>query len=209
MADADSIRREKARLRAAAWYANNKERAAATAKKFRQENPELVRERKRAEYLRNREKAIKRSAEYMQNNREQRREYDRQYRLKNAKRLEALKVVWRADNADLLRAVKHSYKARRRAVEKTGDSSRQVRAWLARVPKTCIWCGIKCADDFHIDHFMPLALGGAHAVANLAIACPTCNVRKNAMHPETFCKRMGFDYGAVVERHRCDVGMLV
>lgn len=123
--------------------------------------------------------------------------YDRQYRAMNADKLETMKCVWRAENADLVRAMKNTNKAMRRSRIKEGDSSRTVRDWLALQARVCRWCGVDCSETFHIDHQIPLARGGLHVVANLCIACPTCNVRKHVMLPSEF-----------LERHRCDIGMI-
>jgi 5-methylcytosine-specific restriction endonuclease McrA len=169
---------------------------------------DAVKAYRRAAYQVDREKVLEAAKAYGAANKERKREYDRAYRLKNAEKLAALKEAWRASNEDLLRAIKATYKTKRRAAELAGDSSKVVASWLKRVQKLCLWCGKACEGDFHIDHFYPLALGGEHRVANLAIACPTCNVRKNALEPEVFCRRMGFDFAAILERHRCDVGML-
>lgn len=43
-------------------------------------------------------------------------------------------------------------------------------------------CGICEGDvnpfDFHVDHIIPLALGGEHSYANTQVAHPYCNMRK-------------------------------
>ena len=44
----------------------------------------------------------------------------------------------------------------------------------------------------HMDHIMPLALGGEHAANNLQLLCVTCNCSKSAKHPVDFMRRMGF-----------------
>lgn len=46
------------------------------------------------------------------------------------------------------------------------------------------YCGI-CDElvdpnDFHIDHVIPISLGGAHSYANVQVAHPFCNLRKGA-----------------------------
>lgn len=38
----------------------------------------------------------------------------------------------------------------------------------------------------HLDHFMPLALGGKNTDENMQLTCPTCNLRKAAKHPALF-----------------------
>lgn len=42
----------------------------------------------------------------------------------------------------------------------------------------CLNCGTP--NDLHIDHVVPLALGGAHALANLQTLCRSCNSKKGA-----------------------------
>lgn len=201
--------RENARLRAAAWYAANKDRAAATMKAYRAANDAAVKEHKRLSYLKVKDDPAFKAKIAVQTKKAKATKpaYDRAYRELNAATLAATKAAWRAENTELIRATKHSYKARRRAQMKSGDSSRSVQEWLSAVDKVCVWCKVGCDANFHIDHFYPLARGGEHRVSNLVIACPTCNVRKSALMPEEFCARNGLDFNEI-ERHRCDVGML-
>jgi 5-methylcytosine-specific restriction endonuclease McrA len=202
--------KEKNRLRRMVRYAENKEREREAMRAYRIKNAEAIKAHKQLAYLKQREDPafIKRLREYSAANKAEKREYDRHYRLVNAEKLDQLKQLWRADNADLVRAAKSTYKAKRRAKVRAGDSSKQVKEWLEKVEKVCTWCGDACEADFHIDHIYPLATGGEHRVTNLCIACPSCNIRKSALPPEEFCTRMGFNFTAIIERHRCDVGML-
>lgn len=51
----------------------------------------------------------------------------------------------------------------------------------------CYYCGvIKKGTEMQIDHVIPLARGGPHAVSNLCAACPSCNNHKNARMPQEF-----------------------
>lgn len=46
---------------------------------------------------------------------------------------------------------------------------------------TCHLCGKQvAADDFHLDHVVPLVKGGEHSYQNVRVACPTCNAIKGA-----------------------------
>lgn len=51
----------------------------------------------------------------------------------------------------------------------------------------CYCCGRPFSADLPVtlDHWQPLARGGAHTVANLRPACSPCNTRKNARWPMT------------------------
>jgi len=49
-----------------------------------------------------------------------------------------------------------------------------------------VHCHTLLADGFHVDHVMPLRLGGANDRTNLQLTCPTCNMRKGHRHPVAF-----------------------
>ena len=55
----------------------------------------------------------------------------------------------------------------------------------------CANCGELPLEAVHVDHIMPLALGGQHKRTNLQALCQTCNQRKSAKHPLTFAKEEG------------------
>ena len=61
-----------------------------------------------------------------------------------------------------------------------------------RAEDRCEYCRMSQslqAATFHLEHIMPLAKGGASTAENLALACPSCNLRKSdrisATDPET------------------------
>lgn len=98
---------------------------------------------------------------------------------------------WAAANPEIRRAIAKNYKARRRSQEHSGDSTAAIMAWECAAPKVCHWCGARCVENYHIDHYQPLAKGGRHEVANLVISCPPCNLRKNAKDPYEFAASLG------------------
>lgn len=55
----------------------------------------------------------------------------------------------------------------------------------------CANCSLIPPGAVHVDHIMPLALGGAHERANLQALCRTCNQRKHAKHPIQFAREEG------------------
>lgn len=44
---------------------------------------------------------------------------------------------------------------------------------------------------YHLDHVMPMALGGVNEDFNMQILCPPCNQRKSAKHPVDFMQSRG------------------
>lgn len=50
---------------------------------------------------------------------------------------------------------------------------------LKRDKGCCRYCGCS-VGPFHIDHVVPIAMGGSNAFKNLVLACDNCNQRKGA-----------------------------
>lgn len=98
---------------------------------------------------------------------------------------------WARENPDKRRAVSASYKHRRRSWELSGMTGGELLEWAKTQKKTCYWCGKRCVDKYHIDHYTPLSAGGEHRPHNLVIACPGCNLRKNARDPYMFAIQCG------------------
>lgn len=55
----------------------------------------------------------------------------------------------------------------------------------------CAECRTNIRYKFHVDHIMPLALGGGNDRKNLQCLCPTCNITKNAKHPIDWAREKG------------------
>jgi 5-methylcytosine-specific restriction endonuclease McrA len=184
---------EAARARQNAYYHGHKERIQETNALSRARNADKIKARKKAEYARIKDdpEFIRKRDAYTTKAKDQKREYDKRYRAENADRLAVIKAAWRAENAGLMRIVKINYKVRRRAQESSGDSARDIADWENAAKKVCYWCSKKCADEYHIDHYQPLSKGGEHRTSNLVIACPTCNLRKNAKDPLEFAASVG------------------
>ena len=50
----------------------------------------------------------------------------------------------------------------------------------------CVYCGVMCIDNYHIDHKLPVSKGGGNNLDNLALSCPGCNWSKNDKTSEEF-----------------------
>lgn len=56
----------------------------------------------------------------------------------------------------------------------------------------CPCCRAPLGDDYHMDHIMPLALGGSNTDDNIQLLRQTCNMQKHAKHPVDFMQSRGF-----------------
>ena len=56
----------------------------------------------------------------------------------------------------------------------------------------CACCGKLLGRDFHMDHIMPLALGGRNSDENMQLLRKLCNLKKNAKHPIDYMQSKGF-----------------
>jgi hypothetical protein len=55
----------------------------------------------------------------------------------------------------------------------------------------CACCRLPLGDDYHLDHIMPLALGGPNTDDNIQLLRAKCNQQKSAKHPIEFMRSRG------------------
>lgn len=83
-------------------------------------------------------------------------------------------------------------KARRRAAVRECEMPvrpTDLRRFAVLQDGRCFWCDGALGPSPHVDHIIPLARGGTGDVWNVALACPTCNVRKQAQLPLEWAPR--------------------
>lgn len=141
-------------------------------------------------------KMKKRSEEYRANNIEKCLERDR--RLLACPEYKAKKKEYRhnryANNESVREAYRirrHNYMARRKEARQNQFRLKQeyVNDMLVSQENKCFYCDA-LLDAYHIDHIEPLSKGGEHALYNLVLSCPTCNLRKSNKDPEEFINQV-------------------
>ena len=132
-------------------------------------NPEPIRERDRA-------RQVEKNKSYYAANVERERERAAAWKRRNRERARETHAAWVERN----RAKVCEYSAARRALRKGATVEGVDRmAVYERDGGCCHVCGKKRpSDDWHLDHLLPLTKGGDHSMANVAVACPSCNVRR-------------------------------
>lgn len=149
------------------------------------------------------------TAAHREANREALRAYEAAYRAANAEAIAASKAVWAAANPDKVLAIarkwrqenpervaffeaayraSHPWKGRERAARRRARMAAS--PVVEKIAHKDIWerdkgrchiCGKKAdPNDWHLDHIMPIALGGEHSHRNVAVSHPDCNRRKAA-----------------------------
>jgi 5-methylcytosine-specific restriction endonuclease McrA len=120
----------------------------------------------------------------------------RAYRLIHAEEIRAYSLVYSAQHRIELSAYARDYRKqhpdkvldhnhRRRAAKRASLVEHVSRAEVfARDGGRCHVCH-KSVDPkhWHLDHLIPLSLGGLHSYQNVAVAHPVCNMRRNSTGP--------------------------
>jgi hypothetical protein len=112
------------------------------------------------------------------------------WRNANRERMRALVAAWNTANPDSGRTKAAAYRARR-SLAQGSFSKEDVAELRARQRDRCAYCSTSLKKKGHVDHILPLALGGANSPANLQMLCAHCNQSKGALHPIVFAHRKG------------------
>lgn len=106
---------------------------------------------------------------------------------------------WRKKNPQKARSAKNNWRKRfpekhvihqsnRRAKINGGGGTHTVEDILQLLDLQnfkCAYCG-KDLEKYHVDHKIPICRGGCNDKSNLAISCPSCNLRKGRKTVEEF-----------------------
>ena len=112
------------------------------------------------------------------------------WQAENPEKLKAADVKWKQANPERLRINDHNRRARKKA--NGGKLSHDLsKALYARQKGRCACCKKLLGDNYHLDHIVPLALGGANEDWNIQLLTATCNLNKGAKHPIDYIRSKG------------------
>ncbi len=171
------------KARTDAWVAANRARKTATKMAWRARNIEKVRASQRAAV-----DPLKEAAKKSRRDPAWRRARDKAYRASMGDELRAYQRKWRVEHPETTRAWRaanpekaRAQKLRRRAVGHIGSAD--VKAVLEASDHVCAYC---LRPGKTIDHVLPVSRGGTNHLANLVVACGSCNSAKRDTTPLEF-----------------------
>lgn len=113
----------------------------------------------------------------------------KKYYEKYSERIKQSVSKYRKQNPEKVRALAHS----RRGLERTGKLSSNIIDTLMKKQKgLCVCCRLSLGSDFHLDHILPLFLGGTNTDDNVQLLRSRCNLQKNAKHPIDYMQEKGY-----------------
>lgn len=157
------------------------------SRKYRISNQEIILERKRKYYEANREKALERQKKYQQANCEKVAEYQRLYREANHDKAINYQREYHKANPEKSKIGRRN---RRAKIKGNGGklSPDIIKTLMALQNGKCACCHASLNNGHHLDHIMPLKLGGTNTDGNVQLLTPSCNLRKSAKHPDDWAR---------------------
>lgn len=184
--NADRLKTKKAEYRAAnfdkekaanaAWALKNRERKLANMAAWRKANPDRAKTSIKA---------------WNSANKDRLRLARKAWAAANPEKVKAYGYKWRLKNPDVARICKQNRRSRLK--QSGGRLSRGLVERLFNLQRgLCACCKQPLGGDYHLDHRMPLALGGSNSDENMQLLRKRCNLQKNASHPIDFMQSKGY-----------------
>lgn len=171
------------------------------AKAYREANKEKVSEAKKRAYRAKKDQYVTKSNHYQQVNKETLYAWSKQYRIENKEKIAALNKAYYEANKSLIQAQKQDYNRRNPQVHINSKARRRTRVGDDKLSRgifsqlmldqrgLCNGCRTELGTVrkyVHVDHIMPLKLGGRNIDSNVQLLCSRCNHTKHAKHPDVW-----------------------
>jgi 5-methylcytosine-specific restriction endonuclease McrA len=183
------------------WQLENPDKCRNATDKYRMANPEKWKANANKRILENFEQIKTQKKEYRTVNLKKVTAQQQAWRKSNPEKYKTSRVVWVKLNKDklLVQAVQGQHK--RRALKKKSGGTYthiDIENLLITQDSKCVYCKIELITigkgKYHVDHRMPLKLGGSNYPENLQLLCPKCNLSKSAKHPKEYESSIGITH---------------
>lgn len=174
-----------------AWGASHTEQVKKTKTIYRAINQDMLRAKDAAYRASNTEKFKKRDANYYTKNAQRILASKAEYYEKNREAEVAKKQTYYQANPEKFVIWVGNRRAKKLAVGGRLSQGLAVRLFKLQKGK-CPCCKQALGDKYHLDHIIPIALGGTNTDDNIQLLRSTCNHQKWAKHPIDFMQSRGF-----------------
>lgn len=171
---------------AAVYYAENRERYKKRWANYYAENHQKMLDRAHEYNKSNKDKI---SAYYFAN-RERINERATAYRNANKEKIAARQSAYQKAHPEKYTARYHNRRARKLGNGGTYAAA-DVYQLLTLQKSKCACCRKSIKHGYHVDHIVPIAIGGTNDKTNLQLLCPPCNLSKGAKDPIIFMQKRG------------------
>lgn len=198
--------KEKFKLNNLKWQKENKEKVAINTKLYAKNNEEKIRiynkiwradnavelrEKKLKYYHENKIKSSNQRKEYRDGNKEKLSIKSRIYYEFNKNKIVAKVAVYRKSNPTKCKIFTENRRARKLKAGGVLSQGLAIRLFKLQRGK-CPCCNQPLGTNYHLDHIMPLFLGGSNDDSNIQLLRQRCNNQKHAKHPVDFMQSRGF-----------------
>lgn len=157
-------------------YSKNPDRRKTTQAIWRAANPEKV-------------KAIK--AAWVASNPARNKANNAAWHAANFEKEKVRSAAWAEKNPESRRISHQNRRARKMA--NGGVLSKGLATKLFNLQQgKCACCSLPLGATYHLDHIMPIKLGGPNVDSNMQLLRQRCNIQKHASHPVDFMQSRGF-----------------
>lgn len=171
------------------WRNKNKNKEKLIKAGYYQRHLEDAKRRNASSYERNKDTVNKRSMEWASANPEKVSASKVKHRESGKETI--TKRKWRSSNQHLVKRAVHNRRARSKS--SSGVLSKWIEGKLLSLQRgKCACCNRPLGKNYHLDHIMPLALGGTNTDDNIQLLRQRCNNQKHAKHPIDFMQSRGF-----------------
>jgi 5-methylcytosine-specific restriction endonuclease McrA len=133
---------------------------------------------------------------YRDTNKEREQSRGRTYYLNNKQQVKVVSKAWAQANPER----KTSHRQNRRALKLNSEgvyTVSDINILLTTQDLKCVYCKtdliVASKNNYHVDHRMPLFLGGTNFPDNLQLLCPACNLSKGHKHPDIYEKQINYN----------------